>query len=382
MLKSDLFAALDDISFTDLLPEEIESDIITAYEQRAGRSLSRADPVRLLLEVIAFVVILFSHKLDAAGKLNLLPYANKSFLDHLGALLGVRRNAPTRAVTFCSFCIAVSSTKNHTIPQGTRVSPDGEIFFATDEEILIPAGATEVTVSATCLTEGEIGNGYLPGQIDKIVDPFPFEISVRNIDTSNGGSDTESDEHFRERIQIAPESFSVAGPAGAYRYQVLMAHQDIIDVAVLGPAEDTQIQPGHVYIYPLLKGGELPSDELIQLVYETCNSDKTRPDTDFVHVYAPEVVGYALEVTYWIDRERAAQASQIRSAVENVISEWLVWQKSKLGRDINPSELTSRIIQAGAKRVEIPTPGFYRLFQNQIAVCRSQSVNYGGLEDG
>ena len=84
-------------------------------------------------------------------------------------------------------------------------------------------------------------------------------------------------------MQIAPESFSVAGPRGAYEYYARSAHQDIIDVAVVGPPE---LAPGYVKIYPLMKGGELPSSEVLASVLEICNADDVRPLTDCVSAHA------------------------------------------------------------------------------------------------
>ena len=63
------------------------------------------------------------------------------------------------------------------------------------------------------------------GQINTLVDPIAYISSVSNTTASTGGTDTEDDENYRERIQLAPESFSVAGSEGAYIYWARSAHQ-------------------------------------------------------------------------------------------------------------------------------------------------------------
>jgi len=68
--------------------------------------------------------------------------------------------------------------------------------------------------------------------------------------------------------------------------------------------------------------------------------------------------------------------------VNNAVSEYVVWQKSKIGRSINPSELVRKVMQAGAKRVEVTSPVYTDLNDTQVAVEGSISVTYGGLEDG
>ena len=128
--------------------------------------------------------------------------------------------------------------------------------------------------------------------------------------------------------------------------------------------------------------GDLPTQEILDAVFEVCNDEDKRPDTDCVHVLSPEPIEFELNVTYWIDRKRATQALQIQAAVEGAVNDWITWQRSKLGRDLNPSELNHRMVAAGAKRTEILSPEFRVLTASQIAVMTSKTVSLGGLEDG
>lgn len=67
-------------------------------------------------------------------------------------------------------------------------------------------------------------------------------------------------------------------------------------------------------------------------------------------------------------------------AVNQAVEDYIVWQRSKMGRDIEPSELIHRIMEAGAKRVE---PAFVHqaVANNEIAWNSSKNIIYGGLED-
>lgn len=376
MAKSELFASVNDINFAEKAPDTITKEIIRLYEDSAGRTLSRADPVRLFLDAVILAVIQQRNVIDHAAKMNLLAYASGSYLDHLGALLGVSRLQPSHAVCTVKFTLSQPYIFPVTIPAGTRLAVSS-LTFSTVNEGTIPAGSDSITLTAQCEEAGTLGNGYLPGQIRKLVDVLPFSVSAENITETNGGTDTESDEAFRERIQIAPESFSVAGPVKAYQYFARSADSDIIDVAVITPPVT---QPGHVYLYPLMTGGELPSQEVIQRVYETCNADDVRPDTDYLTVLPPEVVNYSLNMSYWIDEADSSQSAYIQGAVDKAVSEWVLWQRGSLGRDINPSELVKRVMTAGAKRCEIERPAFRVLNDWEVAVCSSQRVIYQGLE--
>lgn len=379
-MKSDLFPGLADIIFAEKAADEIEHEIITLYERLAERTLAKGDPVRLFLETIILIIVQQRSLIDYAAKQNLLAYASGDYLDHIGALLEVTRLEASHAMTTLKFTLSESQSSVVIIPAGTRASPGGgNILFATTESVEVPSGSTEITVTAECTVSGVQGNGFIAGQIRRLVDPFPYEMTVTNITESYGGSDKENDENFRERIQIAPESFSVAGPKGAYEYYARSAHQDIIDVAVIGPPE---IEAGYVRLYPLMKGGELPSQEVLDAVLAKCGADDVRPLTDCVSVHSPETVSYALNVKYYIDRAKATQSTEIQVSVESAIHEWVTWQRSKLGRDLNPSELNHRIIFAGAKRAEITSPAFKVLKASELAMPSSTTIIFGGLEDG
>ena len=76
------------------------------------------------------------------------------------------------------------------------------------------------------------------------------------------------------------------------------------------------------------------------------------------------------------------QTVQIQTAVEEAVMGWVTWQRSKLGRDINPSELNHRMVTARAKRTEIISPVFQVLNASQVAVITSKTLTLGGLEDG
>jgi len=76
-----------------------------------------------------------------------------------------------------------------------------------------------------------------------------------------------------------------------------------------------------------------------------------------------------------------ARATEIQEAVEAAIAEWVIWQRSAIGRDKNPSELHARIIGAGAKRATVTAPTYGVIAATAIANCTGQTITYGGLED-
>ena len=130
-----------------------------------------------------------------------------------------------------------------------------------------------------------------------------------------------------------------------------------------------------------MKGGELPSEEVLNQVAETLNTRDVRPLTDKVIVEAPTAVSYDIDLSYWIDRTDATAASAIQTAVETAINEFITWQCLKLGRDINPTELYYRLRAAGVKRAEIRTPVYTAISRAQVAAVGSINASFEGLED-
>lgn len=372
---------LPDVQFADKDINQILNEMVAQYEQiyfeQTGqrKKLYPGDPLRIFLYAQALRELQLRYLIDNSAKLNLLKYSREDFLENLAAFHDVERLPATKAKVKVRFTLSAPQATVQTIPAGTRVSPGGDIYFAVLEDTEVPPGMTEIDVMTECLQEGEIGNGFTPGQINILVDPIPWVESVENIEESQGGANVESDESLRERIRLAPESFSVAGPEGAYEFFAKQYSVLVEDVAVLSPA------PGEVNVRVLLQKGQIPEPSFLEGLRDYLSASHRRPLTDYVTVDAPDSVPYNIDLTYYIRTADGAQASDIQAQVEQAVQEFIVWQKSKIGRDINPSELVARIIQAGAKRVEINEPIYTQLSSTEVATAIDVNVTYGGLED-
>lgn len=365
---------MKDIEFVDTDTATIKANIITVYEGLSGRTLAAGDPVRLFLESVASIIAQQRSIINFTGKMNLLAYSEGDYLDHIGILVGCTRLEPEKAKAEALVTLSAEQEFAVSIPAGTRITAGNDVMFAITDTVIVSAGETTAEVTVECTTAGEVGNGFLPGQLKQIVDPIAYVESIVNTSTSAGGTDTESDEAYRERIRIAPESFSVAGPTGAYIYWAKTASSLISDVAVISP------QPGYVEIYPLLEGGELPSQTILNDVAAVCNDDRIRPLTDHVSVISPTAVSYDVEAEYYIEAEDSSSSAEIQEAVTKAVNEYVFWQKTKLGRDVNPSELIRRMVNAGAKRVDVTSPIFTTVSASEVAIADTISVTFGGVD--
>lgn len=365
---------LPDITFVDSNKETVLAELINLYTQITGRTLAQGDPIRLFLSTIAAVIIQQRNLINYTGKQNLLRYAAGANLDHIGVLVGAERLPAAAAMTTVRITLAETRAVSTLIPAGTRITAGDNVFFAIKNNVNILAGETTADVPAECTETGAVGNGYLPGELKTIVDPVPFVASMVNTTTSEGGTDLESDDSYREVIHEAPEKFSCAGPDGAYKYFAKRASALIADVAVISP------EPGKVQIVPLLENGELPGEEILDAVLEACNDRTVRPLTDHVITVAPTKVEYDITATYYIDRADEARAATIQQQITAAVNDFRLWQKSKLGRDINPSELIRRVMDAGAKRVVITSPEYQVIDNVSVAIDKTVNVSMGGME--
>ena len=325
------------VKFAITDPVYYEKEMIRMYETLTGRILNPADPERLLINLKVYALTLLAIAIDYAGKQNLLAYATGENLNKLAEFYGVKRLPPRPAVTTLRFSIDQPLSFDVVIPKGTRATADSKVFFETTKEAVIPSGQTSVEVQAVCTTAGSIGNGYAIGQINKLVDPVPYITKVENTSMSMYGTDEEDDERFRERIRLSIERFSNAGSKEAYVFHTKSVHQDIEDISVFSP------QPGVVKVVFLLKDGQIPDPQMIQLVEKHLSDERVRPLTDQVIVEAPQVVTYNITLTYYIHRKDEALVNQIQKRVNEAVQNFVNWTKTKIGRDVLPEELIRRV---------------------------------------
>lgn len=365
------------VSFVDADAQGIEQELIKSFQRARNQQLYPGDPRRIFLMELLPILVALKNDINATGNATLLPFASDNVLDVLGVRVGVTRLSAQPARTRIKFLLSAVQSNAITIPKGTRVTPDGVIYFYTVEDVVIASGLDHVIVDAISSEGGSKYNGYLPGQINLLVDPIPFVSEISNLDSTTGGTDAETDEAFRERQRLAPASFSVAGPEGAYVYHAKSADVRIVDVSVISPS------PCEVEIYLLLANGELPDQALLDKVRDQVSAFDKRPLTDHVQALVPDIVDYTIDLTYYIAKERSAEESVIRGAVEGpdgAVDRYVSWQQSKLGRPITPDYLVSQLYASGAFRVVATNPVYTEIDANQVAKLSGiKKVVYGGM---
>lgn len=374
---------LPEISFIDdMTIDEIQKKLVSEYENSitaiTGNKyvLPKADKFRIIINSIALILYQNLQCIDRAGKQNTLKYAYGEYLDNKAAEKGVVRKTAKAATVNVKFSLEAARSSSTLIPKGTRVSNDSDIYFETQNSEEIAAGNTDIVISCVCTEAGTLGNNIQIGEITTLVDPVAYISEVVNTTISTGGTDEEDDDSLRERVFLAPSSYTTTGSADAYIYHCKLFSNDIADVIAT-----SDVGSAVVNIIVLLKNGVIPEEKLITQLQEYLNGDSIKTLTDKVVVTAPSVKKYDINLTYYINKSERSKALLIKKNVEKAIDEYILWQNSKIGRDINPDKLIEKIIAAGAKRVAVSSPIYQACNQTEVPQLANKNITYGGIED-
>ena len=364
---------MSDYSFVDYNSENIYNTIINSLINYCNEPLYPGDERRIFAEgVVSLFNTMYAH-FDDAARQRLLRYARGAVLDGIGELVGAVRLEPQPASATFRFSVETAQAENIIIPQGTRVTSDGMVYFATDTLDVLQAGDTYVDIHATCTEGGSQYNGLAAGAVNTLVDMIPYISSAKNTTITAGGDDgepytTEGDDRFRERIRMAPAQFTTAGPESSYRYYAMSADPDIVDVALEAPEDE----PNVVNIYPLMAGGQLPDQDVLDAVEAVCSASDVRPMTDKVNAVAPKTVNYSINVKYYTLVDEEADCIAAIEGDGGAIDQYNEWQQGALNRDVNPDYLRKLMLapgdgKTGAYRVDITQPTVASVGKNQVA---------------
>ena len=248
----------------------------------------------------------------------------------------------------------------------------------------------------------------------------------------------DGDDHYRTRIKKAASKLSCAGPKGAYEYYGLTADPNIIDLKAFSDYEKvkknvdvvdgklfiggshiqedtlkvfhngvesddysaeyeddlltialgesftedsvyvefTRTLESHVKIIPLMEGGELPSDEVKAKILDVLNDRKVRPLTDYVEVQSPRAVSYDIDLTWYCSPETEDALEAAIEGSGGILDQYIEWQDTALGRDINPDRLRQMILSTtwtddtgidGSFRIEVKSPTYVEVDDTEVA---------------
>ena len=217
----------------------------------------------------------------------------------------------------------------------------------------------------------------------------------------------ESDTSLRQRMVLAPQTFSVAGPEGAYVAFAKSADPTVQDVSITTPAPDditalvlsvlaengaapalvtamtaalaAATWPGTVDITVLgTDATGIPTPAALANVTAALNGTKTRPMTDHVAVSAATIIDYAFAATITLrpGYDWATVSANAQAAVA-------LYQTSNfaLGAAHTLAGLNAALFVAGVKNIAITAPlaDVVPTLQ-QAVICTGITLTPGGTE--
>lgn len=371
-----------DIQFVETDTETIINSMIALfelmYEEMTGKKkkVYPGSPERLFISWCAAIVIQQRVLIEETAKKNVPRYAEGEYLDSLAELFHDIERLPAEPAVATFRCyISEQQPQSIYVPAGTRITFDGEITFATTEELEIKAGEIYGDVVAECQTAGTVGNDLAPGQVTEIVDVYDYFLSVENITKTSGGTDEEEDAEYYYRMRESMESFSTAGPENGYIYFAKSVSTAISDIAATSP------EAGVVDVRVLLKDGQEATETILQQIEEKLNAKDVRPMTDIVTVSVPDKDIFNVDLTYYIEKNTQASSTIIAQEANAAVEKYIEWQTEKMGRDINPSKLVELMMEAGIKRVDVREPVFCVVENTHVAKLGDKNVINGGNEN-
>lgn len=369
-----LLTNLAPVNFADKDPQKIQDEMVAIFSELDGRTLAQADPVYLFLKGMTAEIVNLRATVDFTGKQNLLAYAIGEYLEQKVADFKLSRIPAVSANVMTTFTLVQPLSTALIIPKGTLVTPDGKIFFMVPEDAVVPIGDKDITLKCICTTAGIAGNNIAAGLINQITSKIAYVQSAVSITVSSGGADAESDDDLRNRRLLAPDKLSTAGPEKSYEYYARATLTNIIDVDTYSPTA------GVVRVAILMKDGALPTPSELDAVYNGLTPSSVRPLTDKVEVVAPVQVDYTIDLTYWLSNKPNSDIKQLQKNITDAVDQFIFYEKTKLGRSINPSILIKMVMSAGARRVEVKTPKQLEIGRQEVANVTNVNIVFGGLE--
>lgn len=158
----------------------------------------------------------------------------------------------------------------------------------------------------------------------------------------------ETDDDYRLRLQLQPESESVAGPREAFRFHAISADGQIKDASVTSPIAGTT----EVFVLTHTGSG-IPGAPLLATVAAALNGETIRPLSEEVIVSLPTIVNYALHVELTLF---SGPSTEIVIAAVNAALSTFTAAHHRLGADIIRSAIDAAAHQSGVKKVVIASP--------------------------
>lgn len=188
---------------------------------------------------------------------------------------------------------------------------------------------------------------------------------------TGAGAIMESDDDFRQRIVLAPEAFSTAGPELAYVALAKGAAGDVLDASAISPA------PGEILLSVLSRTGDgtAPASLIATVLAATSARDK-RPLGDAVTVQSAQIRNFS--ITARLVTFSGPDLAVVIANAQARLAAYLI-ENRRIGRTITQSGIIAALTVAGVHRVDLIGPAAdVACDRTQAAWCTGITVEHGG----
>ncbi|RQM46522.1 baseplate assembly protein [Paraburkholderia bannensis] len=182
----------------------------------------------------------------------------------------------------------------------------------------------------------------------------------------------ESNDDLRLRVQLAPQGFSVAGPAAAYESKALAVDGRLLDATATRP------RPGDILVTLLSREGDgTVDDELCAAVRDALSAEDQRPMNDTVDVRSADIVRYRIHAKGYT---RSAVGADVLIAQAQLNAQAYADKVRRLGVGVAESGIKGVCQAAGLTKTELIEPaGDIAIDATQASYCYEIVIEYGGI---
>ena len=181
----------------------------------------------------------------------------------------------------------------------------------------------------------------------------------------------EKDDPFRERIQLAFEGLTTAGPRNSYIFHARNASGLVTDATAESP------EPCRVTVTVLSSEGEgVASPELLATVSAALNDENVRPLGDRVTVQSAQIIHYRIDAILHMNGAGPESDASLAEA-EKRLAAWINPRK-RLGVEVARSAVDAQLHVAGVSRVELTGWVDLAPSKEQAAFCTGYDVVMAG----
>jgi phage-related baseplate assembly protein len=181
----------------------------------------------------------------------------------------------------------------------------------------------------------------------------------------------ETDESYRERLQLKPESWSTAGPTEAYEFFARSAHGQVKNAKATSPNSGTTVVTVLSH-----EGTGVPSQPVLDAVTAALNVENVRPLSEEVLVQAAQIINYEIIADIWLLPGAVGQV-----AYEQAVAALNQYKAThhNLGTAIILTDIIAAAKKPGVYDVTLNLQANIPVTKQQAAWCTGVTVNILGV---